>query len=70
MSLRDRLDAFKAKVMSDAERETIGAMLQADLELRASGIADRALKGVITITAATRSPRNKTGTSTDQGALS
>jgi hypothetical protein len=37
MSLRDRLDAFKAKVMSDAERETIGAMLQADLELRASG---------------------------------
>jgi peroxiredoxin len=44
MTLKSELDAFRAKFMSQVPAEIRAAMSRADLELAASGIAERALK--------------------------
>jgi hypothetical protein len=44
MSLKGELDAFRSEFMAQVSPEIRDAMVRADLELAASGIAQRALK--------------------------
>jgi hypothetical protein len=47
MSLKAELDAFRSEFMTQVPSEIRDAMVRADMELAASGIAQKALKQVI-----------------------